>query len=202
MKFFKENFIPLLITMFLGLITWSMYFEQNPQSDEVRPVQIIIPSQQGTSGIKIIETVKTVPVGKIIVDEQYKNAYENAKDSIERLNLYLNAIQVKERIDTAVSNDTIEIIQWSKTRGDLLEYKVDYNIKEKIFEYKPETIIRRPKLSLHLGTEFGVPTTPTSDFTIKGTVGIGNQRGDNVLISYDSNNTIWAGYIKSFNIKK
>lgn len=202
MKFFKENFIPLLITMFLGLITWNMFFEQNPQSDELKPVQIIIPSQQGTSGIKIIETVKTVPVGEIVVDEQYKNAYENAKDSIERLNLYLNAIQVKERIDTAVSNDTIEIIQWSKTRGDLLEYKVDYNIKEKVFEYEPKTIIRRPKLSLHLGTEFGVPTSPTSNFTIKGIIGVGNQKGDNFLVSFDSNEALWGGYIKTFNIKK
>ena len=124
-----------------------------------------------------------------------------AKDSLEKLNLYVESIQIKEYKDTLINNDEIIIESYAKTRGSLLEQKVDYTIKAKPFSYKPEYIKERPKLTLLPTLEFGLNRTDLS-INFKGGFGFQNKKGDIISVSTDTKGYIYAGYSKALNIIK
>lgn len=200
------NLQNILIVTLIGLFVWQFFYTKEENSDP-QPIQVIIPESSGSTGIQTIESVKTVPVyvpgqGQVIVDESFKRLYEEAKDSLERTNLYLNAIRINTFDTTAINNDTIKLDLYTKTRGSLLEYKIDYKIKEKVFEYKPETIVRRPRFSLSVEAEAGIPTIPNSGFLMKGGLGLENRRGESLLVGYDTENRVWVGLKKSFTVIK
>lgn len=195
-----------LLIVIAGLLFWQLFSKPAP-IQKTDPVQVVIPPVEGSSGLKIIEVAKPVPIvtpggEKIIVDEKYKKMYEESQDSIERLNLYLSAIQIKEYKDTVVNDSNLIVVGNIKTRGSLLSYKFDYNILEKKFEYVPEVVVRRPGLSLSVGASAGVPTDPNSGFLMKGEFGLENRKGEAVTIGYDTGNHVWLGLRKSFKILK
>lgn len=188
----------LMILIGLGLFL-NFFYKDDP---EPQPIEIIIPEQKGSTGTQIIENVKTIPIpipgGKeIYIDEKWYNEYLEAKDSIERLNKYVKAIQVKELDTTFIDNDTIKLDGKIKTRGSILSYKFDYQIKERKFEYTPEVIVRRPRISLigEVGTE--IPTNPTSDLSLYGAIGLENQKGFGVKLGYDTQGAVRLGLSKS-----
>lgn len=196
----------ILLVILIGLVVWQ-FIDSGKDKTEPQPIQVVIPGSSGSSGVQTIESVKTVPVyipgqGQIIVDESYKRLYEEAKDSLERANLYLAAIKINKYDTTVINNDTIRLDFYAKTRGSLLEYKVDYNIKPQVFEYTPETLIKRPRLSLGLGVQAGVPTKPLHDFSMQGNLSITNQKGHSLIGGYDTDNRVWFGYRKEFNLIK
>ena len=132
-----------------------------------------------------------------------KELYEKSKDSLTRLNLYLEAIKINDYEKVLVDNDTIQITGFAKTRGSLLEYKVDYDIKSFEHTYDPEIVIRRPKLSLGFGVEAGVPTFPNgSNFLMKGNVYFENRKGEGLQFGYDTDKRVWLGIKKTFTIRK
>lgn len=203
----KFNFqIRDIILIVLSVILVFQFFSKD-EADDVKPIQIIIPEQTGTTGNQVIERVSTVPVyipqydKTIEVDEYYKKLYEKA-DSLEKEVLYLRAIKINEYEKTLIDNDTIEIKGIAKTRGDLLEYKVDYKIKQSVFEYTPKSIYKQPSLTLGVGAEVGVPTIPDSGFLMKANVNIVNGKGNGLNIGYDTDRRIWLGVSKTFTIKK
>lgn len=204
MENINKNLTTILLTILVGLFVWQFFFSDNIIK-EPTPIQVIIPEYKGTTGTQIIESVKTVPViipnkGEIYVDETWRNEYLSTKDSLERLNKYLQAIQINNNNYTFVDNDTINISGQLKTRGDLLEYKIDYKVKERVFEYTPKVITKRPNFSLSVEAEVGIPTTPISNFIMKGGLGFENKRGEAIIVGYDTENRVWVGLRKNFKI--
>lgn len=190
----------------IGLMVFEVFFNKE-EPTEPQPIQVIIPEQKGSTGEVVVNPTNPITVvipekGEIIVDDTWRQEYLNAKDSITRLNKYLQAIQIKDTAITFVNNDTIEIKGDLQTRGQLTKYKVDYTIKEKIFEYTPKEIIRRPKLSMSLESSAGIPTAPNSNFSMQGKLGLENKRGEALLVGYDTENRVWLGLRKSFSIIK
>lgn len=182
-----KTFSNIILVIIAGLLLWLIL---KPQ-DEAKPIVVTVPAVEGSGGVKVIESVKTVPVvtqggQTIVVDERYKDLYENATDSIERLNLYLNAIKITERTDTVINDTNLMVIGQTKTRGDLLEYKFDYKIKERTIE------IEQPKdrFKLSFGASAGVPTTG-GRFVLRGDVGLGA-----LNVGYDTEQRVWVGLRK------
>lgn len=193
----------LLILIGIALIL-NFFYKEDP---EPQPIQVIIPEQKGSTGTQIIENVKTIPIPipggtEIIVDEKWYKEYLEAKDSITRLNKYVQAIQVNELDTTFIDNDTIKLDGVIKTRGSLLSYKFDYQIKERKFEYTPEVIVRRPRLSLVGEIGLGVPTQPTADFTAFGALGLQFQNGFGAKVGYDTQGTLLGSAFYSVPIIK
>lgn len=188
----------LLIIIGVALIA-NFFYKDDP---EPQPIEIIIPEQKGTTGTQKIENVKTIPIpipgGKeIYIDGKWYKEYLEAKDSIERLNKYVQAIQVKELDTTFIDNDTIKLDGKIKTRGSILSYKFDYQIKERKFEYTPEVIVRRPRLSLIGEVGAGIPTKPNSEFSLYGAIGVENQKGFGFKAGYDTQGVVQVGLSKS-----
>lgn len=198
----------ILLILVLIVLGWSTFFNvgevKNPD-----PVTIVIPESSGTSGKVDLEQ----PVEKdtvyikgdsypLVVDSGYKALYEKALDSLEKKELYLQAVAIRTYKDTILDNEEIVITGEAETRGWLLNYKVDYNIKEKKFVYTPEVVTQLPKLTLGAGLELGIPTSTESNFALKGNISAMNKKGNEINISYDTNETVWLGYKLNFKIIK
>jgi len=193
----KLNLTKIILITALIFIGWQNFFNDEPEIIP-DPVTVKIPETTGASGIVNLEpevVIDTVYVkGDVIeIDKGYKELYEKAKDSLEKKELYLEAIQIKKYSDTIVDNDEITIKGKATTRGSLLDYSVDYTIKEKEFTYIPEIVSRFPKLSLGLGLEVGVPLMLDDPMVIKANLSVINKKGKEFGVSYDTNGTVWVG---------
>ena len=188
----------------------------NTRPEEVDPVTITIPAIVGTSGLQVPDEQDTAPIvfetpvyvrdTKIVVDSTYKEAYEKAvkeKDSVEARNLFLEAIEIKEYNEVAVDNDSIKVDLYAKTRGSLLAYRVDYNIKEKTFTYTPEVVHVRPRLTALIGVEAIFPSNGAiGDPGIKIDLGFQGKKGNVISIGTDTRKNVYIGYKKSFTLFK
>lgn len=200
MKAIKDNF---LLYIIIALLAWKVLFT----TESVQPdkKQVLVEEKQGTTGnIQVEKSAPTIIYMKnekqTVVDDIYKRKYENAIDSLEKQELYYKAIQLREYKKKVVDNDTIEINATVKTRGSLLDYKIDYKIKESVFEYTPEVIKEMPSLSVELGTEVGVSTTLQKTPILKGNIGIINRKGIGFNVGYDTEKTVWVGVKKTFKL--
>jgi len=75
-----------------------------------------------------------------------------AKDSLERLNLFLAAITVKE-YDQNFTDSTQSIDVWTKSRGDVLAQTLKYTIFEKNIKIIDTIPLPKPRRTIHLGFE-------------------------------------------------
>lgn len=92
------------------------------------------------------------PFKQTITDSTYKLAYLNAKDSLARLNLYLDAITAKEYNENFT--DSIQSIDvYSKTRGNLIAQTVSYKLFEREIKTKDTIVLPLPRRTIHLGFE-------------------------------------------------
>lgn len=203
----KKNYLtPVLLVILIGLVSWMLYQNSKPV-EPPKPVVINIPEQKGSTGTQVREEVKvvTVPIPgdtEVIVDEKWYKEYLEAKDSLERLNKYVQAIQIRTLDTVFVDNDTIKLSGELTTRGSLLSYRFDYDIKERKFEYTPEVITQRPKFSVSVEATAGIPTVPTTGFLMKGQLGFENRRGNALTVGYDTEQRVWLGVRKNITIVK
>lgn len=202
----KDYLTPSLLIILIGLVAWMLYQNSKPV-EPPKPVVINIPEQKGSTGTQVREEVKvvTVPIPgdtEVIVDEKWYKEYLEAKDSLERLNKYVQAIQIRTLDTVFVDNDTIKLSGELTTRGSLLSYRFDYDIKERRFEYTPEVVSQRPKFSVSLEASAGVPTVPTSGFLMKGQIGLENRRGNALTVGYDTEQRVWLGIRKNLTVIK
>lgn len=198
----KFNVTNILLGVLILIMAWKVIFPE-PIPDPA-PITVTIPEQVGSTGTQVIERVKvvTVPIPSqaepVTVDAELKEAYEKSKDSIEKLNLYLESIRVRDYNKTLVDNDTIKITGTGRVRGQLLDYKVDWTIKESAFEYTPEVVIRNPAFSLKGGLEFGIPKiipdeNLNSGFVAKANLRFVNRKGNSLSVGADTEKRIWIG---------
>lgn len=201
----KIQFRDIIIGILIILLVFN-FLDTKPEKEEDDKIEIVIPEDKGSSEIQIIEKIKTDTVyinkEKVIVDTEYKKLYQEATDSISKLNIFLEAIAIKEYKIDFIKNDTIEIKGDLKTRGDLLEYKIDWTVKEKKHIYEPKTIVKNPRLSLLVGVEAGIPTTPNTKLVSKAGVDFINEKGSGLGIGYDTEQRVWFKISRNLILRK
>lgn len=200
----KINITNILLGVLILMMAWG-----NFSGDEIKepvPITITLPEMKGNVG-RTLEDVKITPVylpsknEHVNVDSEWKRKYELAKDSLEKTNLYLEAIKINEYDKILVDNDSLKITGYARTRGSLLDYSVDYDFKPS-YTYIPKVVLRRPSLSIGVGVQFGVPTLPSSNFIAKGDIYFENNKGNGFSVGYDTERHIWVGLRKTFTLKK
>ena len=176
--------------------------------NKIPDIIVNIPEQKGTSGKVVVKdsiVYKKISLkGKeVVVDSNYKDLYEKAikeNDELTKRNLFLEAIKINEKNLTLVDNDTIKATLWTKNRGELIEYKFDWSIKESSISYEPEVVSRFPRLSLVTGIGIGVPIEPLSNYSFKGEIGIQTRNGDIFTVGPDTEGRFWGNYKKTFKL--
>ena len=202
----KIDLTKILLIIVIIMLGWNTFFKGDPET-KPEPTTITIPESEGTSGIvniepKVVKEIVYVKGDTIEVDKGYKELYEKAKDSLEKKELYLEAIKINKYKDTIVDNDEILIKGEATTRGSLLDYSVDYKIKKKEFTYVPEVVTKLPNLSVGVGVEVGVPLMQDDNFVVKANLSFMNNKGKEISVGYDTNKTIWVGIKKTFKLRK
>ena len=203
-----KNYIILGLAIALGVM---IYLNTRPEVIP-EPVTITIPGSEGTSGVIQIDSVEViveVPVylpgnKEIVVDSLYKAEYEKAikdNDSLKAKNLFLESIQIKEYNEVAIDNDTIKIDLYAKTRGSLLAYKIDYDIKDQSFTYTPEVVHIRPKLTVLAGIEAMIPQGDSRG-GVKFDLGVQGQKGNIWSVGVDTQGNKYIGFKKSWTLFK
>jgi len=204
-----KNYTILILLVFSGVM---IYLHTRPEVIP-DPIIITIPGSSGTSGLVQIDTVEVIKEVKvylpgkkeIVVDNSYKEAYERAiedNDDLTAKNLFLESIRIKEYNEIAIDNDTIKVDLYAKTRGTLLAYKIDYNIKDKEFTYTPEVMHIRPKMTVLLGLEAVLPPIGSGTPALKLDLGFQGQGGDIWSGGIDTQGNKYVGFKKSFTIFK
>lgn len=204
----KVDTIKLMMLILILIMGYNTFFKKNEDSKPT-PVTVNIPESYGSTGLQQVEprvvVVQVPSYGNnnevLDVDKVWKDAYDKASQYIKD-SLYTEAIRIKKYSDTLVDNDDIYIKGDVTTRGSMLDFKVDYKIKERGLTYVPETIIQYPKLSLGVGAELGVPTVIGDQFTLKGNFSLMNRKGSEISLGYDTNKNVWLGYTHRFKIIK
>jgi len=130
--------------------------------------------------------------------------YNSLKDTLARSDLFKTVIE--EREYNEVYEDKIQKISiYTKVQGKLLKQAPKYEIKPSIISIKDTTVINYNKPSSNkilLGIETGLPLDifikkEPIDLNpiIKGNVYFQNKKSNIITVGFDSNKTIWAGYI-------
>lgn len=203
----KVDVTKILLVVVILLLLWGNFFKKE-QPIEIPPVTVTLPETSGTTGTVTFEEVEKDTLyikgdtEYVEVDKGYKEKYEKAKDSLEKAKLYYQAIQIREYDSTIVDNDDISIKGSATTRGWLLDYTIDYTIKEKKHTYTPEVISELPRLTLGVGAEVGIPLRIGENFTLKANIDLMNKKGNEINLGYDTNQTAWLGYTKNFKLIK
>lgn len=131
------------------------------------------------------------------VNIELAHQYVKAKDSIERLNLYLKSIQISS-FSSKFEDENILINMNGIVRGEVQEITPSYTIKPRKAEIKPKQTVFR----LLVGAEVG-SSIITPKLNIKANLMLQNKHGDIISGSYDTNQVYWIGFHKSiFNIKR
>jgi len=202
----KVDSTKILLFALVLLMGYNSFFKTEPIPEPV-PVTLTLPESFGSTGLQQLEpkvVVVQVPVSqgsqqKVDVDKIWKDAYEQANQRVKD-SLYNEAIRIRTYSDTIVDNDNIMIKGDATTRGSMLDFRVDYKLKEKDFTYTPEIVTQYPKLTVGLGAEVGVPTVVGQPFTLKGNVDLMNKKGNEINLGYDTNQTVWLGYTYNFKL--
>lgn len=129
------------ILLFLGGFLLGTMMKCCPEKPS--NIEVIIPEEKGGFVINpkekeieyrdsIVYKDKIITIENPINKELYNN-FTKAKDSLEQLKVFLNAITVREYQDS-ISDSNIRLDYYVKTTGTLDDFKLDYLIKEKKIE--------------------------------------------------------------------
>lgn len=184
--------IPYIVIGILLLILWQGGCEREErivkvpevvkEFDTITEIQYLPSDTVYLTRWESVEIETQNPVNAELVEQ-----YQQAKDSIARLTMYLNAIQ--ERNFSETFDDEFATVQVSgRVRGELLSLSGGYTLKER------EVSIREGKRFRLLGGFNIGNNTNLSQFSWKATTGLQNASGDIITLGYDSNEVIWLGY--------
>ncbi len=203
----KVDSTKILLIVVILLLGYQNFFKPQPVIKPV-PVTITLPETSGTTGTVTFEEVKKdtvyMPSQKeyVEVDNGYKELYDKAKDSLEKQELFYDAIQIRKYDSTIVDNEDITIFGSATTRGSLLDYSVDYTIKEKEHTYTPEIVTQLPRLTGGIGAELAVPTVVGANFELRVKASLMNRKGHEINFGYDTGNRVSLGYTWNFKLIK
>lgn len=123
------------------------------------------------------------------VDSTYKEHYLTAKDSLEQLQMYLDAITIREYKEQ-FKDSAQEVNVFTKVRGEMLQQTLDYKIFERTIEHK-ETFEVKEKRNFYF-----LPQIGSNSERIKGSGSILFQDRKKRLysIGIDTDGFIMGGY--------
>jgi len=200
--------IIIILLLFVIFIQRSCYNRDLPS---VENQGVTVPAQHGSfNGVKPTKVHDTIVKDSIVfkdkiipvtnpLDKQLVIDYLKAKDSIAKLNLFMNAVKInkyKQNFDNNDINLTVE----AETTGTLNYIKPTYTIKEKTIDVPVK--VKQTVFALYTGVEVYNNATLTNS-GIKIDLGIQNKKGDIYTAGYDTNNNVFIGYkLRLINIKK
>lgn len=133
------------------------------------------------------------------INKQLAEDYLKATDSIKRLKLYLDAIQEKDGT-YVYDNKDLKLEVYTKYRGEIIEIKPKYTIKET--EVKADIPVPQTVFALYGGLELFNNTT-LSNLGAKADIGIQNKKGTIFTVGADTRSNYYVGAkVKIFEIKK
>jgi hypothetical protein len=206
----KKFIYPIIIVILLFII-FIQRSCSNKDLPSVQNQEVIVPAQHGSfNAVKPVKVHDTIIKDSIVfkdkkitivnpLDKQLVIDYLKAKDSIQKLHLFMNAVKInkyKQNFDNKDINLTIE----AETTGTLNYIKPTYIIKERIVDVPVKA--KQTVFALYTGVEVYNNTTLTNS-GIKIDLGIQNKKGDIYTAGFDTNNNIFIGYkLRLINIKK
>ena len=209
-----KNYTILILAIALGVLSY-VHFNNEP----IKDVVVITEEETGEVEKKLAKFVpdtvfievkvpgKSKPqVKEIVVDSTYKADYEKAikeNDTLKAKNLFLESIALDTFEGNLIDNSDITIDGMFKTRGKLLEYKIDYTIKSDTIVVKPNVEYRHPRLTLLPGIKLGLPTSPLNTApTAEVNLGIQGKKGNVVTFGFNTQKRFLVGYNISLKIFK
>lgn len=183
-----------LIVNFIFILIFLLYKKEKEKAIVKVPVKIEVPIPAKEGSFDTID-VDTPAVKENSVNKKLLKKYQNAKDSLDKLNIFKKTITEKEYNET-FENDTIKIKVYSKVIGTLKKQSVNYYIKPSTVKVdtiiKTEIDIPTPKVNLYLGTQATIPTQLNQPLGIGVT---GHLRVNKTIFSasYDTNKVVSVG---------
>lgn len=194
----------LLVTLLvLVLFGGGMFFWGTTQCETITPDPIIveIPMISGKTDVVQLSTPRnTLVLGaprKAKVDSTYYYKYLEQTREVDRLNLYIDAIQIEEKTITLVDDSIMKIDVTSKTRGELLSQYAEYTVKPQRMTLNPEPYFV-PKVKVFVGGIFSLPLETQLDATPTLEANIMFERTgkeDMFIFGIDSERYVSVGYV-------
>jgi hypothetical protein len=186
--------ISIIVNIILGIIIFFLFQNPKPVEPEIiiRDVIIEIPGKDGK--FDTIYLPKPYKVENSVNTELVKK-YNAQKDTIAKLEMYKDAI-TERNYNEIYEDSTVKIDIYTKVQGKLLQQAPKYFVKPVTVVFKDTTIInynKPPRNKILVGIEAGLPKIDNP--ILKGSVYFQNKKDNIITIGYDSNKTIWAGYI-------
>ena len=178
-----KNYIPYIAIAILSVLFYRQCTLPGPEPEIItKEITVTIPEYINTfDTITILKPYKSVKI-----DSTYKHQYLKAKDSLQRLNLYLEAIKLQE-YNTNFTDSTQSIDVWTRTRGSILGQTVNY----KIFEHQITTTdtIELPKArrTLHIGFE------TSTELDLKASLIYTNRKKTIYSVGINQNKAVFVG---------
>lgn len=183
-----KTLLPYLICIVLGLLL-ARECNRDKTDTNVITITRTIPIPPISGWFEPKTDLKPVLVRE--VDSTYKEYYLTAKDSLERLQMYLDAITIREYKEQ-FKDSVQEVNVFTKVRGEMLAQSLDYKIFEQIITHT-NTIEIKKKRHLYLVPQAGYNYTT---FEIKAGASLLYIDKKNRLYSlgYDTSGFINIGY--------
>lgn len=196
MKNIKEIIIALAV-LFIAYLVYDK-FTAEPEILEV-PVEVVVevPGKPG----KIIRDTTYVPVPVEVtnpVNDSLLQEYTQAKDSLEQLKLFKDAIKTRiynEKYD----DETLTVDVKTTVQGKMLNQGIEYFVKPQTIVVDTTIQVAIPKkINILAGAELGLPLTPTglnpNTPNVKFNVGLQNKKGNILNIGIDTQGNGYVGY--------
>lgn len=204
----KIDSTKILLFALVLMMAYNNFFKKEPTVEPV-PVTLTLPESFGSTGLQALEpkvVIVQVPIERgsnqnIDIDKIWKEQYDKASQQIKD-SLYNEAIRIRTYNDTLVNNEEIVIKGNATTRGSILDFKVDYKIKEGAITYIPKVETRLPRLTMGLGAGVSAPTTPNTNFSLRAELSLMNQKGHEINFGYSTEQRVSVGYTYNFKIIK
>lgn len=147
--------LPWILAIVAGIFLW-MEINKEPEVEYI-PVEIEVPVPVKEHVFDTIYKPKPVPVETTVIDSAYYEKYLALVDSVEKAELFKEAIKINEYLETF--EDSVQTIKvYSKTRGKLLEQVAEYETKPYTITAKDTIVVPNP-LKVYVGVEAGLPVS-------------------------------------------
>lgn len=204
-----SNLRDIIITVAgLILVGLAVFLMQRPKETITHEIPVVI----DFTTPEVLKAHDTVYIDSIVYkdrviykehsyNKELKKQYMAAKDSIAKLNLYLEAITEREYKITypdSIQNITV----FTRARGELLKQQVSYEVFPKT-HYIDTTVsvVQKPRIKVWGRVALGVPLyNPEYNKPVLGEIGLIIKNRNDGIMTFDIDTQIrgWVGFAKKF----
>lgn len=185
----------LLLLFVIGFMSWS---SDKPQIEDMPgSIDVTVPPVNNKSDTVFmpVEVMRDTTIYKENrYDKVLADKYKASQDSIEQLNLYIQAITERDyKINFKDEYQNVAVT--SKVRGELLEQSLEYDIHERTVKF--DTVFKvevKKQRKLFALVELGAPLQiKQNEFIGKGTLIFKNKKDQLFSASIDTEAQVWVG---------